>query len=39
MYKSLILFLLVAQFSQAGIQVWPLGIGARFEREDRKSVV
>lgn len=38
MCKSLILFLFIAQLSHASIQVWPLGAGARFERDENQSL-
>ena len=38
MCKSVILFLFFVQVSHASIQVWPLGAGARFERDENQSL-
>jgi len=38
MFKSLILLFFFVQTSHASIQVWPLGAGARFERDENQSL-
>ena len=38
MYKSVIFILFLTQLSHASIQAWPLGAGARFERDENQSL-